>query len=91
MFRTPLITFDPGYQTAADANRTPEEIASYGPHDLAGLVKRLGTPVLVGVDRVHYPIAGSGNSEAPPLGLQFDRACRSPTAKSSAPTTRCIA
>jgi apolipoprotein N-acyltransferase len=67
MFRTPLITFDPGYRAPPDANRTPEEIASYGPHDLAGLVKRLGTPVMVGVDRVHYPIAGSAKEDAAPL------------------------
>jgi apolipoprotein N-acyltransferase len=66
MFRTPLITFDPGYRAPPNANRTTEEIASYGPHDLARLVRRLGTPVMVGVDRWHYPIAGSGNDEAPP-------------------------
>jgi apolipoprotein N-acyltransferase len=67
MFRTPLITFDKGYRAPPGSNRTPEEIAAYGPHDLEGLVKRLGTPVMVGVDRVHYPITGSANSEAPPL------------------------
>jgi apolipoprotein N-acyltransferase len=66
MFRTPLITFESGYRAPPSADRTPEEIASYGPHDLASLVKRLGTPVMVGVDRVHYPIAGSGKGEAPP-------------------------
>jgi apolipoprotein N-acyltransferase len=69
MFRTALITFDPGYRAPPKASRTPEEIASYGPHDLAGLVKRLGTPVMVGVDRWHYRIAGSGNREAPPLAF----------------------
>jgi apolipoprotein N-acyltransferase len=66
MFRTSLITFDPGYKVPREATQTAEEIASYGPHDLAGLVKRLGTPVMVGVDRAHYPISGSGNKEAPP-------------------------
>ncbi len=66
MFRSSLITFDPGYRAPPGASRTPEEIARYGPNDLANLVKRLGTPVMVGVDRVHYPIAGSGNKEASP-------------------------
>jgi apolipoprotein N-acyltransferase len=66
MFRTPLITFDPGYRAPPIANRSTEEIASYGPHDMASLVKRLGTPVMVGVDRVHYSTAGSGNGEAQP-------------------------
>jgi apolipoprotein N-acyltransferase len=69
MFRTSLITFDPGYRAPPDENRTPDEIASYSPHDLAGLVKRLGTPVMVGVDRWHYPITGSGNKEAAPLAF----------------------
>lgn len=69
MFRTALITFDPGYRAPPGAERTPEDIASYGPHDLAGLVKRLGTPVMVGVDRWHYPTAGSGNRESMPLAF----------------------
>ncbi len=67
MFRTPLITFDSGYKPPPGATRTPEEIASFGPNDLANLVKRLGTPVMVGVERVHYPVTSSANSEAPPL------------------------
>jgi apolipoprotein N-acyltransferase len=69
MFRTPLITFDKGYRAPPGSSRTPEEIASYGPHDLAGLVKRLGTPVMVGIERVHYPIAGSGSKEARAQGF----------------------
>ena len=66
MFRSSLITFAPGYKAPEGAHRTPEEIASYGKNDLANLAKRLGTPVLVGVDRWHYPIQGSGNKEARP-------------------------
>jgi apolipoprotein N-acyltransferase len=69
MFRTPLITFEPGYRAPPDATRTPDEISSYGPHDLAGLVKRLGTPVMVGVDRLHYSITDCGKREAPPLAF----------------------
>ena len=90
MFRTPLITFDQGYQAPPGANRTPEEIASYGPHDLAGLVKRLGTPVMVGVDRVHYPIAGSAKRKRR-RWYSMRRSLLVIKAKSSARTTRCIA
>src|SRR5689334_22588127 len=66
MFRTPLITFDKGYHAPPDATRTPEEFASFGPRDLAGLVTRLGTPVLVGIERYHYPIAGADKNSVPP-------------------------
>jgi apolipoprotein N-acyltransferase len=66
MFRTPLITFDDGYQRPADATRTIEEVASLGPNDLAGLVSRLDTPVLVGVDRAHYPAGNADENPLPP-------------------------
>jgi apolipoprotein N-acyltransferase len=66
MFRKPLVTFDQGYQAPPGAIRTPEEIAAIGKHHLADLVERLGTPAMVGIDRAHYPIAGSGNKEAQP-------------------------
>ncbi len=67
MFRTPLMTFDAGYQAPPDAFQTPKELESYGPHDLAGLVARLKTPVMVGVDRVHYPVGASEKIDVPPL------------------------
>src|SRR4051812_627959 len=63
MFRTPLITFDPGFRAPAGQTQTPEEIASFGPHDLAAVVSRLRTPVLVGVDRVVYRASRSDGSE----------------------------
>jgi apolipoprotein N-acyltransferase len=66
MFRTSLITFDPGFHAPAEQTPTPEEIASYGPHDLAAVVSRLGTPVLVGVDRVTYrATTAAGAQQAP--------------------------
>jgi apolipoprotein N-acyltransferase len=66
MFRTPLITVDPGYKPPAGATRTPEEIASYGPSDLAALVARLDTPVLVGIPRMHFSAASSDKDLALP-------------------------
>jgi apolipoprotein N-acyltransferase len=67
MFRTPIITFDAAYEPPADAPRTPEEIASYGPTALAALARRLDTPVLVGVERMHQPAQTADGSERPPL------------------------
>ena len=67
MFRTPLITFDHGYKPPEGATRSVEEVTAWGPKDLAGLVNRLGAPVLVGIDRAHYPagIAANGNPLPP--------------------------
>jgi apolipoprotein N-acyltransferase len=66
MFRTPLITFNSDYKPPANAVRTPEEVASYGPRDLAALVQRLQTPVLVGVERVHFAAARKPDEQIPP-------------------------
>jgi apolipoprotein N-acyltransferase len=66
MFRTGLVTFDPGYELPIGASRTKEEISGYGPQDLARLVERLGTPVLVGIDRAHFAAAATPAAEAPP-------------------------
>jgi len=66
MFRTPLITFDPGFRASAEQTQTTEEIASFGPHDLAAVVSRLRTPVLVGVDRVVYRASRPDRSEQAP-------------------------
>jgi apolipoprotein N-acyltransferase len=65
MFRTPLITIDPGFKPPPGATRTPEEIASYGQNDLTALVRRLNTPVLIGVERLHFPANPSSTDEAP--------------------------
>ena len=53
MFRVPLFTFDPTYVAPANAVNTPKDFASYAPGELGALVRRLGTPILVGIDRVH--------------------------------------
>jgi apolipoprotein N-acyltransferase len=66
MFRTAIVTFDPGYKLPPEVSRTPAEIASYGPRDLANLVRRLGTPVLVGVERAHFAATSKPGEENPP-------------------------
>jgi apolipoprotein N-acyltransferase len=66
MFRTPLITFDEAYQLPAEISRTKEELSSYGKQDLANLASRLQTPVLVGIDRMHYSAAATPAAEPPP-------------------------
>ncbi|MEX0642583.1 MAG: apolipoprotein N-acyltransferase [Pirellulales bacterium] len=67
MFRSGLRTFDPGYKFPAGVGRTTDEVASYGPKDLASLVRRLGTPVLVGIDRGHFRVGKNSNTDPPPL------------------------
>ncbi len=54
MFRSPLRSFEPGYKLPADAGYTAEEITDSGSRDLASLASRLGTPVLVGIDRIVF-------------------------------------
>lgn len=66
MFRTGLVTFDAGYRLPPEVTRTREEIAAYGPQDLARLVARLGTPVLVGIERAHFAAARTPSEESPP-------------------------
>jgi apolipoprotein N-acyltransferase len=55
MFRTGLVTFDPTYELPAGAPYTKEQATEVGRNDLATLVARLGVPVLVGIDRMHFP------------------------------------
>jgi apolipoprotein N-acyltransferase len=65
MFRSPLLSFDPEYKLPPDADRTTDEIAAVGPRDLASLVRELGTPVLVGIDRVRF-LADDSSRTGPP-------------------------
>jgi len=67
MFRTCLVTFDPGCQLPLGTSHTTEEIASYGPQDLANLASRLKTAVLVGMDRVHFRLPTIPGEEPTPL------------------------
>jgi apolipoprotein N-acyltransferase len=67
MFRTGMMTFDPGYQLPHEADRTKEEIAEFAPNDLANLVLRLNTPVLVGIDRAHFRAGVNPGEDSPPL------------------------
>jgi apolipoprotein N-acyltransferase len=73
MFRSPLITFAPGYKGPPNAMHSPEQIASYGPGDLAALARRLDTAVLVGVDRVHFP-AAAGADTSGRLAVRYNAA-----------------
>jgi apolipoprotein N-acyltransferase len=66
MFRTSLVTFDAGYRLPPGVSETPEKIAAYGPRDLAILVRRLGTAILVGVDRAHFPVLSSQDGKSSP-------------------------
>ncbi|MEX2316300.1 MAG: apolipoprotein N-acyltransferase [Pirellulales bacterium] len=54
MFRVPLMSFDPGYQLPVKASVTKEALSAAAPRELARLVAAIGTPVLVGIDRIHY-------------------------------------
>ena len=65
MFRSGLISFDPDYQMPEEAGMTAEERAAIGPHDLAALVARLSTPVLVGIDRVHILADPAADKNSP--------------------------
>jgi len=67
MFRTGIVSFDPGYKVPAESGRTAEEVAAYARQDLAGLVNRVRTPVLVGIDRFHFPVGPTPGADPPPL------------------------
>jgi apolipoprotein N-acyltransferase len=65
MFRTSLVSFDPGFQLPPDIRRTTDEIAATGPSDLAALVARIGAPVLVGIDRTRFLADDSSPPDRP--------------------------
>jgi apolipoprotein N-acyltransferase len=67
MFRTPVITLDAGFKPPPGTTRTAEEIAARGVNDLVALVRRLKTPVLIGVERLHFPANESPSHEVRPL------------------------
>lgn len=54
MFRVPLMTFAAGLDRSTQDGQRLEELESMGPQQLSRLVEQLGTPALVGLDRVHY-------------------------------------
>ena len=53
MFRSPLFTYDEGFDLPEPSKITPKQLAQYGRSDLAAMVRQLGTPILVGLDRRH--------------------------------------
>jgi apolipoprotein N-acyltransferase len=73
MFRTPLITIDPGFKPPPGAMQTPQEIAAYGVNDLTALVRRLNTPVLIGVERLRFT-ADSTSSDGRVNPLRYNSA-----------------
>ena len=64
-FRTGLREFDSNFHLPPGVEQTPDEIASAGPHDLAALTKQLGTPILVGIDRIHFVSDPSAPADEP--------------------------
>jgi apolipoprotein N-acyltransferase len=73
MFRTPLVTVDEGFKPPPGATRTPDEIAAYAVNDLTALVRRLKTPVLIGVERLHFP-ADSTSPDGTTRPLRYNSA-----------------
>lgn len=60
MFRTWLASFDPEYKVPPGADYSIDENIAAGPNDLKSLATMLGSPLLVGVDRLHWHHAGDG-------------------------------
>jgi apolipoprotein N-acyltransferase len=53
-FRTGLREFDSNFRLPPGVEQSPDEISAAGPHDLAALATQLSTPILVGIDRIHF-------------------------------------
>lgn len=73
MFRNPLREFDKGYQIPPGANVTPEEIVASDHQQLQNLSTHLGTPILVGIDRIHF-IADANSATDRPTIAAFNSA-----------------
>jgi apolipoprotein N-acyltransferase len=65
MFRSPLVSFDEGFRLPPSAMNSTEQILSYHHQQLANLAARLGLPVLVGIDRIHYVDDDKSGTEQP--------------------------
>lgn len=64
-FRSGLREFDTNFRLPPGYEQTPEEIAAVGPHNLAALATRLNTPILVGIDRIHFIADDAASGNAP--------------------------
>ena len=64
MFRVPLFSFDPGFQLPPQSTHTKDELAAAAPRELAKLVAALGTPILVGIDRLFYERAADSTQSS---------------------------
>ena len=60
MFRTWLASFGPNYTLPPGTDYSLEENSAAGPNDLKALATMLGTPLLVGIDRLHWHHSGEG-------------------------------
>jgi apolipoprotein N-acyltransferase len=65
MFRSPLVSFDSGFKLPPSETTTIDEIAASYKGQLANLAARLGLPVLVGIDRIHYVADDRSGTERP--------------------------
>jgi apolipoprotein N-acyltransferase len=65
MYRRSLSTFDEGYTLPAAATFTTDQIIDMDRRQLANLVARLGIPVLLGIDRVHYVADDESTTDRP--------------------------
>jgi apolipoprotein N-acyltransferase len=59
MYRNPLREFEAGYKLPDDVSDTTDEIVASDRRMLADLVELLGTPILVGIDRIQFLNSGS--------------------------------
>jgi apolipoprotein N-acyltransferase len=64
--RTGLVSFDPEFEMPSAARYTKEEFAAFGPNELASVALGLNAPILVGIERAHYPAAQSSAIEPRP-------------------------
>jgi apolipoprotein N-acyltransferase len=74
MFRSTLFSASPDIQTTPELKLRIDELTAVGPHDLAALVKRLGAPALVGIERVHFLEDPGQNQNTLPKYLVYNSA-----------------
>lgn len=67
MFRNPLREFDKGYQIPPGASASPEEIVAFDRLQLRHLSTQLATPILVGIDRIHFIADANSTTDRPTI------------------------
>jgi apolipoprotein N-acyltransferase len=66
MFRSQLVTFDPEFILPSNATASKSEIELHYQNILAKKVAQIGAPMLVGIDRYHYPASDSPTRDTRP-------------------------